>query len=161
YWEDVDRYVRNQFTEMQITDTDWIDRVVKLPESKGTAIGIIPPEEAKKINDVYTDRGVKHRTLGAIATWASMNDWYPGWLGNDGGRFGWTGCCLGNGARALYYAWEGILDHKDDVLQVNLLLNRASRWADVNSHLPYTGRVDIRVKERNRLLVRIPEWVDR
>ena len=26
---------------------------------------------------------------------------------------------------------------------MNLLLNRASRWADVDSHIPYQGRVDL------------------
>ncbi len=59
----------------------------------------------------------------------------------------------------LYLAWRSILSQKGDVLRVNLLLNRASPWADVDSHLPYAGRVDIDVKTLNRLLVRMPEWV--
>jgi len=42
---------------------------------------------------------------------------------------------------------------------VNLLLNRASPWADVNSSIPYQGRVDVKVKKVYELLVRIPEWV--
>jgi hypothetical protein len=42
---------------------------------------------------------------------------------------------------------------------VNLLLNRASRWADVHSYIPYEGRVDIHMKTKEELLVRIPEWV--
>ena len=69
-------------------------------------------------------------------------------------------CCLGNGARAIYYAWEHILDFKDRTLSVNLLLNRASPWADVNSHLPCEGRVDILIKTPCFLQIRIPEWVD-
>ena len=31
-------------------------------------------------------------------------------------------------------------------LSVNLLLNRASPWVDVDSHIPYEGRVDLKVK---------------
>ncbi len=42
---------------------------------------------------------------------------------------------------------------------MNLLLNRASRWADIDSYIPYEGRVEIRVKRSGGLAVRIPEWV--
>ena len=42
---------------------------------------------------------------------------------------------------------------------MNLLLNRASAWADVNSHIPYQGRVDVRIKKARELSIRIPEWV--
>lgn len=162
YWEDVDRYVRNEFSEMQLVDNDWIDRAVKLPESKATSVGNNTTwEDLKKIKDVFTDKNVQERTVGAFATWASINDWYPGWTGDNGNRWGWCGCCLGNGARAVYYAWESILEHKGDTLKINLLLSRASRWADVDSHIPYVGKVEIKMKEKSRLLVRIPEWVDK
>jgi hypothetical protein len=40
-------------------------------------------------------------------------------------------------------------------------LNRASKWADVNSYIPYEGRVDLRIKQPcESLLVRAPEWVE-
>ncbi len=42
---------------------------------------------------------------------------------------------------------------------MNLLLNRASPWADVDSHIPHTGQVDVRMKEAADLSIRIPEWV--
>jgi hypothetical protein len=44
-------------------------------------------------------------------------------------------------------------------LTVNLLMNRASPWADVDSYLPYEGQADIRLKCASELAVRIPEWV--
>jgi hypothetical protein len=46
-------------------------------------------------------------------------------------------------------------------LRVNLLLNRASRWADVYSFLPYEGRVDVALKEPCHVSVRIPAWVQK
>jgi len=49
--------------------------------------------------------------------------------------------------------------HQDGKLRVNLLLNRASPWADVHSHIPYVGQVDVRAKQPVDLSVRIPEWV--
>ena len=60
---------------------------------------------------------------------------------------------------ALYRVWENILGYQNGKLRVNLLLNRASPWADVNSHLPYRGQVDVKVKESVELSVRMPEWV--
>ena len=45
---------------------------------------------------------------------------------------------------------------------MNLLLNRASKWADVYSYIPYEGRVDLRFKQPcESVLVRAPEWVER
>jgi hypothetical protein len=55
--------------------------------------------------------------------------------------------------------WNRIVTHKDGKLKVNLLLNRASRWADVDSYIPYQGRVDIKIKKPVDLSVRIAEWV--
>jgi len=43
---------------------------------------------------------------------------------------------------------------------VNLLLNRASPWLDVDSHLPYEGKVVLRNKLAREIWVRIPLWVD-
>jgi len=71
------------------------------------------------------------------------------------------GCCAGNGTQGLYYAWEGIVREQGDTAQVNLLLNRAARLLDVDSYLPYEGRVVLRNKAARRISVRIPFWVSR
>ena len=42
---------------------------------------------------------------------------------------------------------------------MNLLLNRTSRWADLDSYIPFEGRVDLTIKEPCALDIRIPEWV--
>ena len=70
-------------------------------------------------------------------------------------------CCTANAARGLYYAWESIVRCQGEEAQVNLLLNRASPWLDLESHLPYEGRVVIRNKAARRIAVRIPAYVDR
>ena len=44
---------------------------------------------------------------------------------------------------------------------MNLLLNRASPWLDVDSYLPYEGKMVIRNKTCERVSIRIPSWVDR
>jgi len=70
-------------------------------------------------------------------------------------------CCTANATRGIAYAWDGILEGQGDEAQVNLLLNRASPWLDVDSYLPYEGKVVIRNKTARRIAVRIPAWVNR
>jgi hypothetical protein len=42
------------------------------------------------------------------------------------------------------------------------LLNRASQWADVASHIPYAGRVEVKVKRPlGALNLRMPYWVQK
>jgi hypothetical protein len=70
------------------------------------------------------------------------------------------GCCSANGAIGLYYAWEGITRFNDGVATVNMFLNRASSWMDVDSYLPYEGKVELHNKQARTTLVRIPKWVE-
>ena len=66
----------------------------------------------------------------------------------------WSGCST------IYYVWEHILHYyADGGLKVNLLMSRASPWADVDSHIPYRGQVDVKIKRVCDLSVRILEWV--
>lgn len=140
YWDDADRWVRNQFAENQLTRTDWVERIPK-------------PNRITPVASNETSDRVAERNLGAFAGWPSANDWTI--------FAGIQHCCTANGARAIYYAWEHALSFEEGVLTVNLLLNRASIWADVDSHIPYTGRVDLKIKQRCAdVLVRVPEWVE-
>ncbi|MBU4272516.1 MAG: hypothetical protein KKE86_15595 [Planctomycetes bacterium] len=70
-------------------------------------------------------------------------------------------CCSPHGNMGVFYAWDGTLRYRDGVAQVNLLLNRASPWMDVDSYLPYEGKVVLKNKEAREALVRIPLWVDK
>ena len=149
-YDDVDRWVRNQFAECQLTDTSWLtdghlertDReLAPLPGA-----GCSGPEYGT------TDRVIE-RAVGSFSGWPSANDFVQG--------RGWSimHCCTGNATRAVYYVWEQILSYVDGKLKVNLLLNRASRWADVDSHIPYRGQVDVKVKQGLDLEIRLAEWV--
>jgi hypothetical protein len=141
YWDDADRRIRNQFAENQLLETEWMYQVSK----NG------PP--AKKALNVTTDR-VPERIKGGFAGNPSPNDWV-----GRGATSGMGGCCTAYGCNGLFWVWERILRHKDGKLKVNLLMNRASEWADVDSYIPYQGRVDVKVKKTVDLSLRIPEWV--
>ena len=142
YWDDVDRWVRNQFTEQQLTSVDWVYRLAERSPRKPVAWN----ETADRVPE---------RNLGAFGSSVSGNDWALGLASS-----GIAQCCTGSNTRSIYYCWEHILDYKDGQLSVNLLLNRASRWSDVYSYIPYHGRVDVKVKEEiGNVRVRAPEWV--
>jgi DUF1680 family protein len=70
-------------------------------------------------------------------------------------------CCTGNGLQGFYYAWEGAVREKGNDAQVNLLFNRASNGLDVDSWLPYQGKVIVKNKSMKNIAVRIPGWVDK
>lgn len=70
------------------------------------------------------------------------------------------GCCSANGSIGLYYAWHGITRFHQGVATVNLFLNRASEWMDIDSYLPYEGKVELHNKKAKTALVRIPRWVE-
>ncbi len=151
-WDDADRWVRNQLAEGQLTSTDW------------RSDGHIPASELVKKTDWgerrYTTDRVLERTLGSFSGWPSANDWVGRASYHEKSRKEFTimNCCSSNGMRALYYVWRNILDYEAGKLRVNLLLNRASRWADVDSYIPYEGRVEVKMKQGAEVEVRIPEW---
>jgi len=142
YWDDVDRYVRNQFAQMQMRSSDWVYRMI---EGHGDSpIGL----------DESGDH-VPERCVGGFGGWTSANDFYVG-VGN-----GMMNCCTGNCSRALYYVWENIAEVTNGGLRVNLLLNRSLGAAEIVSQIPDAGRVSIRSNQAlGSVAVRTPEWID-
>lgn len=142
YLDDADRWIRNMFAEGQLTPAK-AELIRRHAERK-------PRQE---IDSMYQnpDRALE-RNIGAFAGWPKANDWYADQ------RAGIMHCCTGNASRAIYFIWEKILSFDAGKLSVNLLLNRASPWADVDSHIPYRGQVDVKMKQTADLAVRVPEW---
>ncbi len=150
YWEDVDQYTRNMLVEQQLTEPERFRAVVeKMPPL--TDDNIYEPRFAR---DSMTTNAVIDRNVGAWLSDCSN----PTCIRPQTMR--WTICCSGNAAPALYTAWRGIVDYGGGVAKINLLLNRASQWVDVESWLPYEGKVMIRNKTAHSVEVRMPLWVD-
>ncbi len=156
-WDDADRWIRNQLAENQLTQIDWLsDGHLDYSRSK-TDAGFFDPKR-------YTTDRVAERTLGAFAGWSGANDWVSAedWEGGNRENIVSTvqNCCTADGSRALFAAWRDMLSYDQGALKVNLLFNRASKWVEIDSYLPYMGRVEFRVKEPIKLAVRLPEWVN-
>ncbi len=139
YWEDVDQYVRNQFIEHQYTRADLLQQMaVHATESPVNS----PYEISNQPIEEY---------VGYFASTASPT------VVENSTAF----CCMVNGSMALYFVWKSMLKCENDVAQVNLLVNRAAPMLDIDSYLPYEGKVVIKNKTAKKLLVRIPRWVDK
>jgi hypothetical protein len=148
YYEDAERWIRNHFDETQWTPTRSIDFIRW-------------GQTMEKRNLLYneTEDRVAERNIGAFAGWPSGNEWAARM---DNGKYEnlTMHCCTGNCTRAVYYAWKYIVDYQDGRLRVNMLLNRASQWADVYSYIPYEGQVDLKMKRTcENVLVHAPEWI--
>jgi hypothetical protein len=141
YWDDADRIIRNHLAEAQYLRRDLLERV----SQNGSQ-----DQPQGHPGQITTDR-VLDRMLGTFASYLMPTF--------SSGRI--MQCCTANAARGIAYAWDGILDADGDRVQVNLLLNRASTRLDVNSYLPYEGKVVILNKTARRVAVRIPSWVNR
>ena len=140
YWDDVDQSVRNHMTEVQLLDADTL-----------RTISQAGPEH--ELNPLWetNDRVIEHMIGGLITDATHLTKLEPYCCI----------CCQGNGFPAYYRIWEGIVRCDAGVAQVNLLLNRASPWLDIDSYLPYEGKVRVRNKLARALYLRMPSWVAR
>ena len=137
YWEDVDLYIRNHAVEYQLTPED-------IPWLKARGQGKPDPNT----NIASTLDGVLDASLGAIA--------------DTPFKEAWAVCCSSHGNMGYFYAWDGALRYSRDnsSVRINLLLNRASPWMDVDSYLPYEGKVVLKNKSAREAFVRLPLWVE-
>jgi len=142
-WEDLDRWARNHFAEGQNTYADWIyDHAARYSR-----------EDHWTLNESTED--VAERSIGAFGGWLTGSDFFEGRMGP------FMHCCTGNATRAIYYLWESILKDEGDRVKINLLLNRTSPSLDMDSYIPFEGRVEMKMKQPRRLSIRIPAWTDR
>ncbi len=137
YWEDVDLYIRNHGSEMQFLPEDE-PYLRKLSEGKSPF---------NKTPERFRDDNLSRRIIGGIAGRPTKNVF---WL-----------CCGTHGNMGLFYAWDSIVRYNDGTARINLLLNRASPWLDIDSYLPYEGKVVIRNKTVKEAYVRMPLWVNK
>jgi hypothetical protein len=162
YWEDIDQYVRNQLVEQQATDAHQMHKVnatmpkLVLDAAKGAKMQL---GEVELVDPKYAKMGLTtdHVIDRFVGAWRS-DACNPAMIHPQ--NFIFVVCCTGNNPPALYAAWEATVRCNDGIAQVNLLLNRASPWLDIDSYLPYEGKVVIRNKTAKQMFLRIPRWVD-
>ena len=133
YWDDVERYTRNQLLQNQF----------------GTAEAVLGPEGCARAAD-----DVQRAIAGA---WESFALPYRLLARPDDRRLV-EGCCSGSGARALGLVWEHAVERRGGTLYVHLGLTRDSALARVISHEPAAGRLDVVPRTPLALRLRVPTW---
>jgi hypothetical protein len=159
FWDDVDRVVRNALCEAQATD-------IHAMRALGEASPQRPPyAEWGALHDGRYVMGLGYQAHpGQECHDRVLERAIGGFSHLTGGRYQQPilmACCTANGNQGFYYAWEAAVRGQGDRATVNLLVNRLSPWLDVESYLPYEGRVVIRNKAARRIRVRIPGWIKR
>jgi hypothetical protein len=150
YWDDIDCWVRNVFSEAQLCRLDDFERIPEEYFIQNPAVK--PHQDANQI---------LQRSLGAFLGWMRPNDGLKLVKNEQGTRLANLGiqhCCTANGARNLYHVWDSIMTQENGVIKINLLLNRVSPYLDIDSYLPASGRVVLKIKDAPAVMLRIPAW---
>jgi hypothetical protein len=143
YWDDVERFGRNQLLASQFPDANtFLPREVR--DSRG----------ARAMAGSFGSATLPTTLLGHLVTGADPIV---------------EGCCTGSGARALHLLWEHTAEDRPDGLYVHLGFSSSLPAAELVGFEPYEGRREVHLREPRRVLIRLPDaaapdqaalWVD-
>lgn len=143
YFADAERFGRNHLLQSQILNLDWVEQRLDAPFCQ-EIWGARHPAEG------LTTEAVTQRALGGFAGWTRCNDAF------DPANPRLMQRCNGAGTRALYDLWHHTITRTESAVMVNAHFSRDSRWASVTSYVPQAGRVEVLMKARGVLAVRVP-----
>ena len=150
YWGDAERFGRNHLAESQFLDAAWERQVPKLPPTAGAEyLAACPPAQLKR-------EGVREVFPGAFSGGSAPNAVVDTRRGHW-----WMGCCNAHGVHGLFLLWQHAVRATPAAVRVNLLFSRSTPWADVRSHLPREGRVEVTMRQHGSLSVRMPDDIRR
>jgi len=145
YWGDIERMLRNQLAESQVTDGSWLK----------------PGDKPDTQQDTWRDVG--SRMVGGWAGWSSPTHIWSNGSGTPpklGGFRAFMNCCGGSGVSALFIAWKNASRFENGVLSVNMHFDKLLPQAEIRCHQPYQGYLSVALKEACNVRVRVPDFVD-
>ena len=149
YWGDVERMLRNQMVESQVSEVGWLK-----PGSR--------PDTPQ-----FTWRDVGPRMVGGYAGWtspthilAAREDLHWGGPELRGKTRAFQNCCGGSGTHGFFIAWKNASRFENGRLSVNLHVDKLLPQAEIRCFQPYQGRLTVNLKADCKVRVRIPEFVD-
>ncbi|MGC8638603.1 MAG: hypothetical protein ACP5XB_01850 [Isosphaeraceae bacterium] len=150
YWGDVERMVRNQLAESQITDVSWLRSAKGKPDT---------PQ--------FTWRDIGPRIQGAYAGWSSPTHILAAreelhWGGSElrGKTRALQNCCGGSGTHGFFIVWKNASRFARGTLSVHLHIDKLLPEAEIRCFQPYKGLLTIDLKRPAKVRVRIPEFVN-
>jgi hypothetical protein len=153
YWDVVEKAVRNHLVESQIRDASWLPEKSDATDSPD----IIRKDLRKKVIGSFAGWSSPNGLLAyeelQLKQWVKSEEAHPTYLNKIRAV---QNCCAGAGLRAIYSAWSNIMLYKDDMLSINMLIDRQNEYARLTSYLPYEGKVLIELKRDCSVRFRIP-----
>ncbi|OGG02214.1 MAG: hypothetical protein A3F83_14770 [Candidatus Glassbacteria bacterium RIFCSPLOWO2_12_FULL_58_11] len=140
YWDLVERYVRNYFSEAQLMDTGWLRAPGRREDNVGSSFSEVP-----------------ERVRGSFIGWGAPNDLVDS---TARVRRAIQNCCGPHGAWGMFLVWHRIITRENGAVRVNLALNIESPWCRLDSYVPYEGKLEVLMYEAAPLLVRVPPDVE-
>ena len=148
FWGDAERFGRNHLLESQFIDAAWERQVPKRTSSEAADfIAACPPPQLKRA-------GVRDVLPGAFSGGSAPN----GVVDTRRGHW-WMGCCNAHGVHGLFLLWHHAVRATRTAVRVNMLFDRSTPWADVRSHIPTEGTVEVVMRQGGSLSVRTPDDV--
>ena len=145
YFGDAERFGRNHLVEAQFVDSKWLSRLPRKPAET---------DPIKAGPRRTTSRDVIRRMIGSFSGFSGRNDLF-GEASEI--RMKIMQCCNGAGTRGLYDLWHYAADDDGQRARVHMPFSRPTEWGDIVSHVPYTGRIDVRMKAARTLGIRTPD----
>jgi hypothetical protein len=143
---DAERFGRNQLLAAQSLDFDWVQKQLDVSFCQDLWCANHPPEG-------FSTENVCDRALGGFAGSHTVND------AIDPANPRLMQRCTGSGTRGLYDLWRYTVTRPEGAVMVNLHFSRDTRWATVTSFVPQQGRIEVLMKTRGVLAVRVPHGV--
>lgn len=147
YFRDAERFGRNHLLESQILELDWVEKEIDVEFPQVVWCANHPPEGVRT-------EGVPQAVRGHFASWSLCNDA----IDPTNPRLMLRSTAAG--IRALYDLWHYAIAREDEAVRVNMLFSRDTRWANVTCRVPHEGFVEVLMKTRGVLAVRIPDETD-
>ena len=153
-WDYVERTIRNTIRRSQFFLTPaFLELFHRLHKDK-------PREEvARAIAEL-------RRLEGGFVAQTGFDDWvcYFASIGKAGlceNGVQMMGCCPPEGMRALWEAWNGVVETRPEGVFINMTLGRDHPAARVRAFRPQDGRMDVEAKRPGAYFLRPPGWADR
>lgn len=134
YWDDIERYSRNQFLENQFRDPELVVSAERCAQSTTPVAAIV---------------------YGSFASTARPNNLLAGPHPTI------EGCCVGAAARGCFLVWDRIISERSEGIFVNLAFSRDGAWGRLISSEPYRGELVLLPAQAQTFFVRIPAWAER
>ena len=150
YWDQIDRFIRNQIVEAQFTDTcEWVpEKATKKRINRFNIYDYYPDDLQILPYDDYDN--IIERSVGGFM-WATADEhmYFPASL---------MVCCTSHALRSFEIVWQNAIKENYNDISINFHYNFENDLGETISYEPYQGKFSVILKKSKRLRIRIPEY---